>query len=859
MPTDKPALFSQLFTEFRQNYLSGDGQFRLAAYLEIRSTAYANYGLIAEQANQERDLTELVLLKLLPYTDSTNNRWQGAWTHVAAAVPSDIRKWYGTAGRISQDEWPTIANAIWRFVHRSVESPNHLKEASVEFSENPATKGFQQGMLTPILNALQPDHFALVNNRVRQTLHYFTGIHYDGNLLTYPQVNQGVYDFLTDLASTFTPVETAVHPGDLFECFCYWLHTVRRFPLRTARYWLIGAGEDPWPWAEWKDGGFIALGWEESEQGELAQGNLVWDELGDLAHISRNEFIQRRDSLMVQYPHWPKEIWNQAWHFSRQIQEGDQLLVYAHPETVLAIGTVIGDYYYAAELPHSHRIPVQWDALTPLHLPVHLSQPLSVKLLHEIDHAMVQQIRQSPKSANRSVSDKSEKSVPTFVEHLAPILSTLRTAEEGMTTAELIPQVNAAYQSDDENSTQPAASSRHKSIHRARHYLAKAGLIESPRRGVWRVTAYGANIALEAKEMARIVEEVEYQQRIEETLRHESPTIRRLAEEAARYETASQTTPTHPSPSHPSQFRSSQLSSTSHDNSEQEGSVDANETSEIRTSYPLEEFAERTGIDQEDLLRWSRALRRKKQMILYGPSGTGKTYLAHHLAYHLIGGTDGFWELVQFHPAYAYEDFVQGIRPLPSVNGSTQFVMKPGRFLGFCYRATEVSGPAVLIIDEINRANLTRVFGELMYLLEYRDGEALLAGNGESFRIPPNVYIIGTMNRADRSTSFLDHALRRRFAFVQLRPNYDLLRHFHQQHSTGFPIDSLIRYLVEINQLIGNSDYALGITYFLRTTLNVDIQDIWQLEVEPYLEEHFFDQVEIIERFRWSAIASDFQ
>src|SRR5690606_31193687 len=139
------------------------------------------------------------------------------------------------------------------------------------------------------------------------------------------------------------------------------------------------------------------------------------------------------------------------------------------------------------------------------------------------------------------------------------------------------------------------------------------------------------------------------------------------------------------------------------------------------------------------------------------PPGTGKTYLAQRLARFLIGTGDGFVDLVQFHPAYAYEDFIQGIRPVAQPDGSLSYEMTPGRFLQFCAEARRREGPCVLIIDEINRANLSRVFGELMYLLEYRDQEIPLAGGGV-FSIPTNVRLLGTMNTADRSVALVDHA-----------------------------------------------------------------------------------------------------
>jgi len=266
--------------------------------------------------------------------------------------------------------------------------------------------------------------------------------------------------------------------------------------------------------------------------------------------------------------------------------------------------------------------------------------------------------------------------------------------------------------------------------------------------------------------------------------------------------------------------------------------------------YSLDQCTKDTGVSQLVLEHWIRTINRKVQAVLYGSPGTGKTYLAEKLAQHLIGGGDGFSELVQFHPAYSYEDFIQGIRP-QSQDGILAYPLVPGRFVEFCKKAESRKDTCVFIIDEINRANLAQVFGELMYLLEYRDKEIPLAG-GNRFRIPKNVRIIGTMNTADRSIANIDHALRRRFAFIELRPNYDVLRRYHLK--TGFKIEGLIKILQQLNQVIADKNYEIGISFFLTENLHDDIKDIWLMEIEPYLEEYFFNQLENVDKFRWDKI-----
>lgn len=280
-------------------------------------------------------------------------------------------------------------------------------------------------------------------------------------------------------------------------------------------------------------------------------------------------------------------------------------------------------------------------------------------------------------------------------------------------------------------------------------------------------------------------------------------------------------------------------------------------------------WTKKTGLTEVKLEQWVKTLNRKKQMIFQGPPGTGKTFIAKEIAQYLIGGNDGFSELVQFHPAYTYEDFMQGVRPQTNKDGQLTYSMVPGRFLEFCKKAKSCEGKCILIIDEINRANLSQVFGELMYLLEYRDEKIHLAGSNEQFEIPSNVYIIGTMNTADRSIALVDYALRRRFAFITLSPDYDVLRHYQRHY--GFDRDAnnfiklkeviklekLIKTFKNLNQQINDPHYELGISFFLVEDLDEAIEDIWTMEVEPYLEEYFYDNPEKIEKFRWDRIKNN--
>jgi MoxR-like ATPase len=271
----------------------------------------------------------------------------------------------------------------------------------------------------------------------------------------------------------------------------------------------------------------------------------------------------------------------------------------------------------------------------------------------------------------------------------------------------------------------------------------------------------------------------------------------------------------------------------------------------------LAEIARATFLPEEDVAEWVRLIRDRRQVVFYGPPGTGKTFVARQLALHLAGGADAI-EVVQFHPSYAYEDFIEGIRPRQADAGSgVAFERADGLFKRFCKRARQLAPgrPAVMLIDEINRAPLSRVLGELLYLLEYRTESVTLPYSGETFNIPENVILIGTMNSADRSISLVDYALRRRFAFVPFFPDTppvrDVIRRFAQAHPESLGLKGLSAKLDRINERIGERHLSIGHSYFLRSDLDSErLKTIFRYDILPLIEEHFFDQPDELAHIR---------
>lgn len=285
------------------------------------------------------------------------------------------------------------------------------------------------------------------------------------------------------------------------------------------------------------------------------------------------------------------------------------------------------------------------------------------------------------------------------------------------------------------------------------------------------------------------------------------------------------------------------------DTEDDDDDIDVEE--EPLNTYTKENFLADVYISEKQYDTLEGLLRKKLNVILQGAPGVGKTYAAKRLAYSMMGVKDPERvQLVQFHQSYSYEDFVEGFRPSST---GMNFEIKKGAFYNFCKKASDdKENEYFFIIDEINRGNLSKIFGELFMLIEAdkRGNDIQLLYSSDKFSVPKNVYIIGMMNTADRSLAMIDYALRRRFAFFEMKPAFE---------SEGFrkyqyvlendKFNKLIDCVISLNQKIADDDslgegFCIGHSYFcdIEEIKENTLTDIVEFEIIPLLKEYWFDE-----------------
>lgn len=276
----------------------------------------------------------------------------------------------------------------------------------------------------------------------------------------------------------------------------------------------------------------------------------------------------------------------------------------------------------------------------------------------------------------------------------------------------------------------------------------------------------------------------------------------------------------------------------------------------VSNAYTKENFLSEVFIDEEKYNLLVKLLKHKKNIILQGAPGVGKTFAAKRLAYSIIGEkNENQIEFVQFHQNYSYEDFIMGYKPTEK-----NFEMRTGIFYNFCKKAEENPDEKFFfIIDEINRGNMSKIFGELLMLIEkdHREEKIKLSYSDEKFSVPKNLFIIGMMNTADRSLAIIDYALRRRFSFFEMEPAFDSDGFKNYQKTLQNKIfDKLVDKIKILNEEISadkslGRGFCIGHSYFCLEDCDEKIlRSIVDYEILSTLEEYFFDDENKFEEWK---------
>jgi 5-methylcytosine-specific restriction protein B len=278
-----------------------------------------------------------------------------------------------------------------------------------------------------------------------------------------------------------------------------------------------------------------------------------------------------------------------------------------------------------------------------------------------------------------------------------------------------------------------------------------------------------------------------------------------------------------------------------------------------RTSAPYdkEQFLAEVFLSPDEYEQLARVLKKSKNLILQGAPGTGKTFTAKRLAYAMMGTKDDSRiRFVQFHQNYSYEDFVMGYKP-----EEDNFRLKTGIFYEFCKTAeSHPTKDYFFIIDEINRGNISKIFGELLMLIEssHRGEYATLTYNGLPFAVPKNLYLIGMMNTADRSLAMIDYALRRRFFFYEMEPAFhnDVFKKEIAKNDS-LQLQNLIEIIQQLNDEIEKDPslgrgFRIGHSYFcnLKSGTTGELADIVDFGIVPMLEEYWFDDADKVAEWK---------
>lgn len=969
---ERRAEIEALVPRFVAEFANTDaGREHFAHYQVQREEARKNYDAIVEAHRSGADITDQVLLKLLPYTISEKNRDRGAWQCITTGyfnVNARAMRW------AKPEQWPAIATLIFDFVRRCVDHPDQLGEACEVFAGSEHATGLQTGSLSPILNALRPDHFAIVSNKSRKVINLLAGTSFAQRIQDYPFSNTAAIVVVQELEDMLGPVANGARAADVFDSFCHWLVAIERHFRKERDEEDDDDQDEP-----------VSNGTVDAAPAPLLVAraqellNHYLERRIDALHLPEAADIKRqRDSFVEQFgpdrlaAMSGPQLLNAVPYNSSNAQPMDYWLEFKKDDvfTTRLFGGIAGGAatkfgVWQDKKTGQWKVPTKGghgvspasedeamevarsrrdEALAAFRaverfrpVPIHEVDPEEVQAavkeaaprwwwyawLHKYLHITVPELVTRNATLNHSWAELYRIGVAARATGLfaldihiiqtwarAPALRDLPLEVRSRMGRGLIPRDHFALflgpsVADSREMVEggyialgpPDVGDLTEVFSRTKQSEVKLAVetaVDAERGGPPPPAHLARSLAVLGTKVGEgsIV-----------ALMSDPETISAVGEISGSYTFVPGTATPHRVPIrwiHRDTFRASTSLSSSRGLAlipREHPVVAESEASLIAAGHFLwPDFADVVGLtsaaptgaphvvaarpstvpapslpppENRDVAHIVEMLRRKSQVILYGPPGTGKTYCAERAALELVArdnygiaparlteqqlgairgeaGEQAQIAMCTFHPGYGYEDFIEGFRP-----DGAGFSLHRGIFRRVVTAAqNEPRKSFVLIIDEINRGNIPKIFGELITLIEPSKrgvARSVLPLSGDTFTVPRNVYLIGTMNTADRSILLLDTALRRRFAFKELMPQPELLADVMiGDVSLSSWLRALNRRVVEQLGADGRN-LQVGHAYFMagagaKATMSLRrIADIVQDEVWPLLQEYCYE------------------
>ncbi len=889
----------ELIAQFLQRFIHQPaGQALLARSAAEAAFLRAAFEDVRRRADAGEDVTARVLVKLLPHRDTPFNRQRGAWTSRWAVINRELQPWFQSVGWVPDPTaWPAIADQLLRLLRTLERGP---QPAALEaFAASSLSRGFRSGFLSPALHCLRPDLYMIVNARSRRTGHFCLALWGEPR-----EVSVALEHYLEANAALRSVLERlkplGIQDADHFDLFCHWMCD-RKLGGYLARKKVEELEDGP--------ADDEAAGEPEEEVGAWVVRHML------SRRNLRSELRKGRRSTWTATQRGSRE-------WLRDAEPGDLVFLYqASPvREVLGLGRLVGEPTPVGEETR-FEVEFLTDVL-PQPIPLSTIQAhstLSGMMMASPRSGLVLPIRadELPHLA-RMVSERN----PEVREVLAPYLppetaeSFAARAPRVLDLASWVDEWRRTSGYPDETDLREAGQREAWARLLAKEALDT--LTPEDFRPVYQLGVLGSTgpmpglnrffLGASEEDLARFratLREVLYgegavEQRLDRALDRSSPASVKGLGEGVLMKCLALVQPErflglYPYEGTTGKARMMELLGLP----PLPGSLSAG-TRAVRSNEalrealvphmpvaaglpatqamrrflywlkarldqqpppkeldPAERFLHATSLRRERLEELRALLEHRRQLILYGPPGTGKTFIARELArYH--AGSEARCERVQFHPAYAYEDFIEGLRPQadPQAPGGLRYEYRAGLLKALAERAqASPTERFVLLIDEINRAALPRVFGELLYLLEYREERVRLSGSGDLFELPSNLYLIGTMNSADRSIAQIDVALRRRFHFVRMDPDTEVLRRNLLKWDVAPDIcEWVVQGLERVNARIARSpgrEFRIGHSFFMDKDLDAErVERIWRHDIDPMLEDCFYDAPQVVMELR---------